>query len=59
MSLLRTIRSFIKDASLKSGIYDETFFNVYPYMYEPIMEALRRTLARSSVIQSPFNSGSL
>ena len=35
MSLFQTIRSIIKDASLKSGIYDETFFNVYPYMYEP------------------------
>jgi O-methyltransferase len=35
MSLSQTIRSIIKDASLKTGIYNHLFFNVYPYMYEP------------------------
>jgi O-methyltransferase len=35
MSFSRTIRSIVKDASLKTGIYNQLFFNVYPYMYEP------------------------
>lgn len=35
MSLSQTIRSIIKDASLKTGIYNQLFFKVYPYMFEP------------------------
>jgi len=34
-SLSQTIRSIIKDVSLKTGIYNRLFFDVYPYMYEP------------------------
>ena len=35
MSLSQTIRSIIKDLSLKTGIYNHLFFRVYPYMFEP------------------------
>lgn len=28
-------RSFLKDFSMKSGIYTQTFFGVYPYMFSP------------------------
>jgi SAM-dependent methyltransferase len=29
------IRSFLKDFSMKSGVYTQTFFGVYPYMFSP------------------------
>ncbi|MHB1605949.1 MAG: TylF/MycF/NovP-related O-methyltransferase [Leptospirales bacterium] len=29
------LRSFVKDLSLKTGIYEQTFFDVYPYMFSP------------------------
>jgi O-methyltransferase len=35
MSLSATIRSILKNVSLKTGIYNHLFFDVYPYMYEP------------------------
>ena len=35
MKVAKKIRSLIKDASLKTGVYDWTLFNVYPYMYDP------------------------
>jgi hypothetical protein len=35
MALSQTIRSFIKNVSLKTGIYNRLFFCVYPYLFEP------------------------
>jgi O-methyltransferase len=35
LSFSQTIRSTIKDVSFKTGIYNQLFFGVYPYMYEP------------------------
>jgi SAM-dependent methyltransferase len=35
MSLAKTIRSLIKNVSIKTGIYNQLFFNVYPYLFEP------------------------
>ena len=29
------VRSLLKDLSMKSGIYTQTFFGVYPYMFSP------------------------
>jgi SAM-dependent methyltransferase len=29
------IRSFLKDLSMQSGVYTQTFFGVYPYMFSP------------------------
>lgn len=35
MSLSRKIQAVIKDVSLKTGVYNQLFFKVYPYMFEP------------------------
>jgi O-methyltransferase len=34
-SFSEAVRSILKDASLKTRIYNHLFFKVYPYMYEP------------------------
>jgi len=31
----QTIRRVVKDASLRTGLYDSTLFNVYPFCFEP------------------------
>jgi hypothetical protein len=34
-AISKHVRSLVKDVSLKTGIFDQKFFKVYPYMYEP------------------------
>jgi O-methyltransferase len=33
--LSRRIRSIVKDVSMRTGVYDRTFFQMYPYSFEP------------------------
>jgi len=35
MSLSQTIRSVFKEISFRTGLYNQLFFSVYPYMYKP------------------------
>jgi O-methyltransferase len=34
-SISKAVRSLIKDTSMRTGVYDKTFFEVYPYCFEP------------------------
>jgi O-methyltransferase len=46
MPIAQAIRSIIKTASLKTGIYSGLFFEVYPYMYEPEQIVVLTTYVR-------------
>lgn len=55
MSLQQTIRTMIKDAAMKTGIYNTLFFDLYPYMFTPTQLAkLTELLGEASATNGCF-----